>query len=103
MLAIFFVSSILILCIDIHRYRNICSPTVVFCCLWIVIVALASLGLFGFSGYTNKALLSVTCGVIGFGLGGLIMTRLLDRRARDVGRGEKACTQLEEAVQEGLV
>lgn len=95
MLAIFFVSSILILCIDIHRYRNICSPTVVFCCLWIVIVALASLGLFGFSGYTNKALLSVTCGVIGFGLGGLIMTRLLDRRARDVGRGEKACTQLE--------
>lgn len=95
MLTVFFVLTALILCVDIHHYRNICSPTVAFCCLWMAIVALASLGLFGFSGYTDKALFAVTCGVTGFGLGGLIMTWLLDRRNRDGGREGRAYARLE--------
>ena len=81
MLILFFIVITVFLLFDVQRYRNICSPVVVFCCLWAVIVALASLGLFEFSGYSDNALCSVALGVVGFGLGSLITTRVLDGRA----------------------
>lgn len=90
MLIVLFLVTALFLCLDVRRYKKICSPIVVFGSLWSVIVILASLRLFGFSGYTNKALLSVTCGVVGFGLSSLITTALLDRRCELAGRGKAA-------------
>lgn len=80
MLLVLLLSAGLFLYFDVRRYKKICSPIVVFCSLWSVIVILASLRLFGFSGYTDRALLSVTCGVLGFGLGSLISTAILDGR-----------------------
>ena len=73
MVAILLLTSALLILVDQLIHRNICSPITVFCGLWAAIALLASLRLFGFSGFDENAIKLVLLGVLGFGAGCLLV------------------------------
>ena len=61
---------------DLNKNRNLCSPLVLFCGLWGFITILGALQLFGFSGYSEEAIVSVFLGVTGFAVGSILASHI---------------------------
>lgn len=72
MIALFIVTVILLILIDFYLYRNLFSPVIVFCSLWTFICVLAHLKLYGFTGYSTKAVEIILLGVICFAVGNFL-------------------------------
>lgn len=73
MVALFISIAVLLLAIDYLRHRNIFSPTFLFTVLWTFIVFLATLQLYGFTGYNSQAVSIVLVGIIFFAAGCLLV------------------------------
>lgn len=73
MVALLLIISALVILVDQIIHRNICSPITVFCGLWAVIAFLASLRLFGFTGFDEDAVKLIVYGLLGFSAGCLLV------------------------------
>ncbi|WP_368097132.1 O-antigen polymerase [Bifidobacterium pseudocatenulatum] len=59
---------------DYFAHKDISSPVIVFTSLWLFICTLASLRLYGFTGYSEKTIGYITCGSVAFSLGAFSST-----------------------------
>lgn len=59
---------------DYSAHKDISSPVIVFTSLWLFICTLASLRLYGFTGYSEKTIGYITCGSMAFSLGAFSST-----------------------------
>lgn len=64
---------LLIMLFDFYRYRNLFSPTFLFCGLFFFILTLALLKLNGIGEFTNKSVFTIEIGVLFFSLGCLFL------------------------------
>ena len=71
---LFFVISVFTIYLDYSAHKDISSPVIVFTSLWLFICTLASLRLYGFTGYSEKTIGYITCGSVAFSLGAFSST-----------------------------
>lgn len=69
-----FIISVFTIYLDYSAHKDISSPVIVFTSLWLFICTLASLRLYGFTGYSEKTIGYITCGSMAFSLGAFSST-----------------------------
>lgn len=74
MFILFFIISVFTIYLDYSAHKDISSPVIVFTSLWLFICTLASLRLYGFTGYSEKTIGYITCGSMAFSLGAFSST-----------------------------
>ena len=74
MFILFFIISVFTIYLDYSAHKDISSPVIVFTSLWLFICTLASLRLYGFTGYSEKTIGYITCGSVAFSLGAFSST-----------------------------
>ncbi|MFR3508055.1 MAG: O-antigen polymerase [Bifidobacterium pseudocatenulatum] len=80
MFILFFIISVFTIYLDYSAHKDISSPVIVFTSLWLFICTLASLRLYGFTGYSEKTIGYITCGSVAFSLGAFSST-LVNKQA----------------------
>ena len=74
MFILFFIISVFTIYLDYSAHKDISSPVIVFTSLWLFICTLASLRLYGFTGYSEKTIGYIACGSVAFSLGAFSST-----------------------------
>ena len=69
MIVLFDLIVLVLVALDFIINRCLCSPTFIFGALWLMICNLSAMQLYGFTGYSEKAIVMIMSGVVCFIIG----------------------------------